>query len=289
MTERFIIKKIEDEDIERPVMGSRKILIHAHLDDLIDGKRSALKPAPGLRYKVGDRVQHNGPHPWNWGTIKHIKPKREKPYFVYWGIPGDAREEGWGYYDEHDLIPAPELKENSTDSTAENDRNRICEIGQLFWGDSKQCYSADAVYREVKARLKSVPEPECSHPNLKTEGRRTFCPDCDFILSALKEPTPEPEEDEDKREEKAIMSAERINLSAHEQTWTEEEQYEMGRLLLKYRSIVYPKTKPKEDEWADWKRNSLYSLRKSTTFTELWEGVIDAFDKMPRCKCGKEE
>ncbi|KKM14263.1 hypothetical protein LCGC14_1707890 [marine sediment metagenome] len=37
--------------------------------------------------------------------------------------------------------------------TAEHDRHMICEIGRLFWGDSKQCYSADAVHRQVVALL----------------------------------------------------------------------------------------------------------------------------------------
>ncbi len=38
------------------------------------------------------------------------------------------------------------------DTTIEKDRHYICEIGRLFWGDNKQCYAADAVYREVQRR-----------------------------------------------------------------------------------------------------------------------------------------
>jgi len=34
-------------------------------------------------------------------------------------------------------------------STASKDRHYICEIGRIFWGDNKQCYSADAVYIKV--------------------------------------------------------------------------------------------------------------------------------------------
>ena len=43
-------------------------------------------------------------------------------------------------------------------STAEQDRHYICEIGRLFWGNDKQCYAPDAVYRKVKSLL----EKECS-------------------------------------------------------------------------------------------------------------------------------
>ncbi len=49
--EFFIIKKIKDEDIEQPVTGSRKILIHAHLDDLIPKERLRYdKPKKGEKF-----------------------------------------------------------------------------------------------------------------------------------------------------------------------------------------------------------------------------------------------
>lgn len=41
-------------------------------------------------------------------------------------------------------------------TTAEKDRYYICEIGRLFWGSSKQCYAADAVFREVKRRIEGT-------------------------------------------------------------------------------------------------------------------------------------
>lgn len=43
--------------------------------------------------------------------------------------------------------------DNPRETTADLDRHTICEIGRLFWKDRHQCYSADAVFREVKKRL----------------------------------------------------------------------------------------------------------------------------------------
>jgi len=42
------------------------------------------------------------------------------------------------------------------ETTATKDHHYICEIGRLFWGDDKQCYAADAVYRKVKSFLKQT-------------------------------------------------------------------------------------------------------------------------------------
>lgn len=36
------------------------------------------------------------------------------------------------------------------ETTAQLDRHTICEIGRLFWGDNKQCYSANAVLIAVQ-------------------------------------------------------------------------------------------------------------------------------------------
>ena len=44
-----------------------------------------------------------------------------------------------------------EGKEMIFKNTAEKDRHYICEIGRLFWGEDKQCYAGDAVYRKVKS------------------------------------------------------------------------------------------------------------------------------------------
>ena len=54
------------------------------------------------------------------------------------------------------------IAEEFRHSTAANDRNVICEIGRLFWGENKQCYSADAVLRAVKDILdgKACPSRE---------------------------------------------------------------------------------------------------------------------------------
>ncbi len=43
-----------------------------------------------------------------------------------------------------------EQEASHLDGTAGKDRHNICKMGRLFWGDSKQCYSGDAVYRKVK-------------------------------------------------------------------------------------------------------------------------------------------
>lgn len=42
------------------------------------------------------------------------------------------------------------------ETTAEKDRHNICKMGRLFWGDNKQCYSGDAVYRKIKEMIKEL-------------------------------------------------------------------------------------------------------------------------------------
>jgi len=68
---------------------------------------------------------------------------------AYYVKLGRASEDG--------LLTAEEIKErrifktpsHKQMTTAANDRSIICKIGQLFWGNDKQCYSADAVLRKV--------------------------------------------------------------------------------------------------------------------------------------------
>ena len=57
------------------------------------------------------------------------------------------------------------------ETTAEQDRHYICEIGRLFWGDNKQCYSAYAVFRRVKRFVESQAQPQDSAGSLT-------CPKC---------------------------------------------------------------------------------------------------------------
>ncbi len=63
-------------------------------------------------------------------------------------------------------------------STAEKDRHYICEIGKLFWGDNKQCYASDAVYRKVKSLLES------DRPNEQDLDKdKWFGKGCEFLVA----------------------------------------------------------------------------------------------------------
>ncbi len=74
------------------------------------------------------------------------------------------------------------------DNTAEKDRYYICKIGQLFWGNDKQCYAPDAVYRKVKESSPRLPNPihKRNHDKKATRGmsetrKYVFC---DFLMLA---------------------------------------------------------------------------------------------------------
>lgn len=67
-------------------------------------------------------------------------------------------------------------------TTAAKDRHYICEIGRLLWGDNKQCYAADAVYRAIKTKLYppvepidkfSIPDPACYYAAIISIDRQT--------------------------------------------------------------------------------------------------------------------
>ena len=69
-------------------------------------------------------------------------------------------------------------------NTAEKDRHYICEIGRLFWGDDKQCYSADAVYNKVKSLIEAQPEDSadtkerCLRCDWCFEHHYSYCHSC---------------------------------------------------------------------------------------------------------------
>ena len=62
--------------------------------------------------------------------------------------------------------------------TAAKDRHYICEIGRLFWKDNKQCYAADAVFREVKRRLAQQEDT--------ADEKTAHCPYCGKALTRCK-------------------------------------------------------------------------------------------------------
>lgn len=49
-----------------------------------------------------------------------------------------------------------ELLVNTFREAWKRDRHYICETGRLFWGDNKQCYAPDAVYRKVAEIRKAL-------------------------------------------------------------------------------------------------------------------------------------
>lgn len=74
----------------------------------------------------------------------------DQNFLMWWNELGGVKDDetmmvaAWWAYCEGKKVKTP---------TAEKDRHYICEIGRLFWGENKQCYAADAVFREVIRRM----------------------------------------------------------------------------------------------------------------------------------------